>query len=251
MADNDQSKLRYDDFVSNVQPDPAKPEATIMLSGFVGRGPEGHARIYPDPTLGTWYDVPEGDIIHSMPIADSKLGGSYVWVRAAAKIKPGGAAPAATEAVQPQQAAAAGINPTPATHCFICPPHTQVLYCPTQPVVCNIQPTPTVQTHCFICPPHTQVLHCPTHPIACNLQLTPTGPWTACGTCPPDTALCPQGAQQRAAMAAPGDGVPTFMAACFGPTFALTMGTACPTVGTCPTATVCLNFNGVFTPFGR
>src|SRR3982074_2053799 len=106
MADNDHSKIRYDDFISNVQPDPAKPESTIMLSGFVGRGADGHARIYPDPTLGTWYDVPEGDIIHSAPIADSKLGGSYVWVRAAADIKPGSAAPAATEAVQPQAAAA-------------------------------------------------------------------------------------------------------------------------------------------------
>ena len=68
MADNDKSKIRYDDFISNVQPDPAKPESTIMLSGFVGHGPEGHARIYPDPTLGTWYDVPEGDILHSQPI---------------------------------------------------------------------------------------------------------------------------------------------------------------------------------------
>ena len=115
MADNDHSKIRYDDFISNVQPDPAKPESTIMLSGFVGRGPEGHARVYPDPTLGTWYDIPEGDILHSMPIADSKLGGSYIWVRASSEIKPGSAAPQATEA--PQQAAAVGMFPTPATVC--------------------------------------------------------------------------------------------------------------------------------------
>jgi hypothetical protein len=124
MADNDTSKLRYDDFISNVQPDPAKPESTIMLSGFVGRGPEGHARVYPDPTLGTWYDIPEADVLHSIPIADSKLGGSYIWVRASSEIKPGSAAPAATEAeaVQPQQAAAVGMNPTPRTHCFVCDP---------------------------------------------------------------------------------------------------------------------------------
>jgi hypothetical protein len=150
MADNDKAKLRYDDFISNVHPDPAKPESTIMLSGFIGHGPEGHARIYPDPTLGTWYDVPEGDVVHSTPIPDSRLGGSYVWVRASAQIKPGSAAPpaaagggnqppaAAVEAVwtniatrcicaaQPAaaapQAAAAVMQPTPATHCFICPP---------------------------------------------------------------------------------------------------------------------------------
>src|SRR5258707_10028868 len=121
MADNDQSKIRYDDFIGSVQPDPAKPESTIMLSGFVGHGPEGHARIYPDPTLGTWYDIPEGDILHSTPIADSKLGGSYVWVRASSEIKPGSAA-AEAEAVQPQQAAAVGMNPTPRTHCRVCNP---------------------------------------------------------------------------------------------------------------------------------
>src|SRR4030088_105467 len=110
MADNDKPKFLYDDFIGNVQPDPAKPESTIMLSGFVGHGPEGHARIYPDPTLGTWYDVPEDDVVHSIPISDSKLGGSYVWVRASSDIKPGSAAPTATEteAVQPPQAAAVG-----------------------------------------------------------------------------------------------------------------------------------------------
>ena len=43
--------------------------------------------IYPDPSLGTWYDVPEADVVHSMAVPDSKLGGSYVWVRAAADIK--------------------------------------------------------------------------------------------------------------------------------------------------------------------
>jgi len=89
-----------------------------MLSGFVGHGPDGHARVYPDPTLGTWYDIPEGDILHSMPIAESKLGGSHIWVRAGAQIKPGSAAPQATEALQ--QVAAVGMNPTPATHCFVC-----------------------------------------------------------------------------------------------------------------------------------
>ena len=76
MADKNQSKIRYDDFVSKVQADPANPQATIMLAGFAGRGPEGHVRIYPDPALVNWYDVPEADVVHSQPIADSALGGS-------------------------------------------------------------------------------------------------------------------------------------------------------------------------------
>jgi hypothetical protein len=182
MADNDTSKIRYDDFISSVQPDPAKPEPTIMLSGFIGHGPDGHARVYPDPTLGTWYDIPEGDILHSLPIADSKLGGSHIWVRANAQIKPGSAAPQAAAA--PQQAAAVGMNPTPATHCFVCDPKAA-------PV---LQPTPTVQTHCFICPAHTQAVHCWTAPAVCDTMQMPT-PATRCFICPPvnqtPATVCP------------------------------------------------------------
>jgi hypothetical protein len=184
MADDDQAKVRYDDFVSKVQVDPANPQATIMLAGFVGRGTDGQVRIYPDPTLGSWYDVPEADIVHSTPIADAKLGGSYVWIKISAEIKPGGSAAAAPQAapqaaVAPQAAAAPQLMPTPATHCFICPPLTadcqvQSLHCHTQPVVCDTQPTlatvctqnchPTLHSHCFICVPITQL------PAQCQIQ---------------------------------------------------------------------------------
>jgi hypothetical protein len=181
MADNDTSKIRYDDFISSVQPDPAKPESTIMLSGFVGHGPEGHARVYPDPTLGTWYDIPEGDIIHSMPIADSKLGGSYIWVRASSEIKPGSAASAATEteAVQPQQAEAV-VNPTPRTHCHVCNPPN---------AAAGIAQLPTPATHCFICPPHT--LNCS---LLCQAAAAPGAmalPHSAATVC--TQILCTQG----------------------------------------------------------
>jgi hypothetical protein len=37
MAEQTGSKLRYDDFIANVIPDPAKVEPTLLLSGFVGR----------------------------------------------------------------------------------------------------------------------------------------------------------------------------------------------------------------------
>ena len=169
MVDNDKSKICYDDFIGYVQPDPAKPESTIMLSGFIGRGPEGHARIYPDPTLGAWYDVPEDDVIHSIAIPDSKLGGSYVWVRASAQIKPGSAAggtgdgAAAAPAGVPQQPV--GIAPTPATHCFICPPpaggplqNTHILctqglatFCGCTPGIDCKGPPGNVQTQAPIC----------------------------------------------------------------------------------------------------
>jgi hypothetical protein len=196
MADNDQSKIRYDDFVNNIQPDPAKPEPTIMLSGYVGHGPEGYVRVYPDPTLGTWYDLPVADVVYSMPVPDSKLGGSHIWVRPSADIKPGSAEPAA----QPQAMAAAAApqvapqpTPTVQTHCFICPPPHL-----TQAAVCQIQPTPTVQTHCFVCPPHQTLatvctqIQCPTHPFPCGETLLPT-PQTHCFVCPPHTQAinCP------------------------------------------------------------
>jgi len=244
MADNDQPKVRYDDFVSKVQSDPANPQATIMLAGYSGRGPDGHVRIYPDPTLGKWYDVPEADVVHSQPIPNSELGGSYVWIKSSAAIKPGSSAPAP----QPQAMAAVAPNlqptptavtlcpdcvphntlatvctqhlcqPTPATHCFICPPltqapgcaqpYTQQVHCPTQPVVCDTRTIltqigcPPQSLHCPSAPVVCDTLHtvatvctqagCPTHPLACPVVTNPP----VCGIVPP-TLVC--GAQQQGA----------------------------------------------------
>ena len=103
------SALRYDDFIANIHTDPAKPEATIMLAGFIGHGAEGEVRIYPEASLSHWYDVAEDDVVHAMPVPEAKLGGSYVWVRANAPIKPGAAAAAAgTGAAAAPQAAMPG-----------------------------------------------------------------------------------------------------------------------------------------------
>ena len=181
MAEKKQSKLRYDDFVANVQPDPGKPVSTTMLSGFVGRGQEGHARIYPDPSLGTWYDVPEDDIVHSAPIADSKLGGSHVWIKADAQIKPGSAAATAAAA---QPAVAITPQPTPATHCFICPPPHQTLatIC-TLPVVCQPHLTPAT-----ICTLHGVCLPPPTPHCTPGCPPPPPTPASMCIICPQNTA---------------------------------------------------------------
>jgi hypothetical protein len=118
------SKLRYDDFIVNVIPDPAKVEPTLLLSGFVGRG-EGEAtvRIYPEPSLNKWVDVPEADIVHSMPIPDSPLGGSHVWVKRSAGIRP-----AATEPGTGKPPA----DPEPTPPSIIC---ATEIFCPTQ-VLC-------------------------------------------------------------------------------------------------------------------
>jgi hypothetical protein len=205
MADNDTSKIRYDDFISSVQPDPAKPESTIMLSGFVGHGPEGHARVYPDPTLGTWYDIPEGDILHSIPVAESKLGGSHIWVRASAQIKPGsapggtggGAEEALAAAAQP--AAGIALQPTPATHCFICPPHTQNC---TPATIC------TLHGHC---PPAGAAPAAMPHTVAtvCTQVLCTQGLATFCGCTPGIDCNAPPGNVQTQAPICT-QGFPTF-----------------------------------------
>ena len=210
MAEN---PIHFDDFIANVQPDPAKPEATILLFGYVGHGADGEVRVYPDPTLGTWYDIPAADIVHSMAAPDTKLGGSYVWVRAGAQIKPGstdttaqvpapdaGAGPGAAAAAAPaapqpftigQGCAQQGVHPTPtaqptpATHCFICPPltqppgchpqthqfpctetcHTLPVMCPSPPALCTHQLACQQQTHQFPC---TET--CNTLPVMCQPQ---------------------------------------------------------------------------------
>jgi hypothetical protein len=126
MAEQVKSRIRYDDFLAKLVPDPAKVEPTLLLSGFVGRGAaKGSVRIFPEPTLGTWYDVPEADIVHSMPIPDSPLGGSHIWVKLSAPIKPG------TAAAAPQAAGSGGDKPAPepTPPSIICA--TQ-LFCPTQ-----------------------------------------------------------------------------------------------------------------------
>ena len=221
MADNAPSKIQYDDFIANVQPDPAKPESTIMLSGFIGHGGDGVVRVYPDPSLGTWYDVPETDVVHSMAVPDSKLGGSYVWVRSSSQIKPGSAAPAAAAAAPVAQAApnftigagctficaqpGAALQPTPATHCFVCPSITQQCMQPTPTAdvtlatICTqhnfcVQPTPTAHpslaTVCTqFCPTvHVGCLTLPnncfpiTQPAVCTIAVSPNCPPPAPGT---------------------------------------------------------------------
>ena len=43
----------------------------------------------------------EGDIVQAMPVPEAKLGGSYVWVRGSAQIKPGSIAATAAAAPAP------------------------------------------------------------------------------------------------------------------------------------------------------
>jgi hypothetical protein len=124
------SNIRYDDFIAQIVPDPAKVEPTMLLSGFVGRG-EGEAtvRIYPEPSLSKWYDVPEADIVHSVPIPDSPLGGSHIWVQRSTQIKPGAVAAAASAAGTDTGTGKPPADPEPTPPSIIC---ATEIFCPTQ-----------------------------------------------------------------------------------------------------------------------
>lgn len=180
-----------DGIVAKLVSDPAAPPKTALLSGFIGASSEkGHTRVYLDPELSAWVDVPDTAILHTEPMAESvsPLGGSYVWIARDAEVVHG---PAAADAArgrffegpiadefQPQ-----GV-PTmwPCTH-WMCPPSTRdatcsTFACPTSPIAC-----------------HTRQVNCPTH-VSC-----PTGPFE----CP--TRICPSGFQCQPPVAE--RGIPT------------------------------------------
>ncbi|HEV3002383.1 MAG TPA: hypothetical protein VGW75_16695 [Solirubrobacteraceae bacterium] len=80
-----------DDFVRRIVPDPASPPNAVVLEGFVGDSDaEGHVRVYGDPSLSSWVDVPADAILHSVrrPERQSPLGGSVLWLDGGATLRP-------------------------------------------------------------------------------------------------------------------------------------------------------------------
>jgi hypothetical protein len=115
MAVKKTSRVQLDEFVSEICPDPAKCESVVMLTGFVGRGEgEGRIRVYTDANLSHWYELAEADVAYSKPIENSSIGGSHLWLRSDAKLRPGAAQAArefaAAQAV-PRAAATGMFNP--------------------------------------------------------------------------------------------------------------------------------------------
>jgi hypothetical protein len=118
---------KHDDFVDKVVADAKAPPNTLLLTGFVGKAAEdGHTRLYLDPELREYVDIPNDAILHSkaIPEGSSPLGGSFVWINRDAEVVHGssiasrfkarflegriatayGAAAAAMHAATPQQA---------------------------------------------------------------------------------------------------------------------------------------------------
>jgi hypothetical protein len=79
----------YDDFVSKIVRDPKKPPDTILLVGFLGKSSErGHTRLYFDPALSTYVEIPDSGIVYKVPIPkeQSFLGGFFVWLKVDAQL---------------------------------------------------------------------------------------------------------------------------------------------------------------------
>ena len=84
-------------FVDQVVKDPNNPPNALLLQGYLGASSEeNHVRLYLDPQLSDYVEIPEDAILHTVdaPAEQSPLGGSYVWINADAQLTHGKAGPA-------------------------------------------------------------------------------------------------------------------------------------------------------------
>jgi hypothetical protein len=75
--------LDPDSLVEALTPDDA-PEDVVPFSGFLGRGPEGHVRLFVDPELKVWFDIPVEHVVHRhrIPAERGTFGeSSMIWVK--------------------------------------------------------------------------------------------------------------------------------------------------------------------------
>ena len=83
------ARRQPDNFVSKLVPDPANPPDLIASPVTVARHPrKGSTRLYANPELSLYYDIPEGDIAFEQPVpADADpLGAVTLWVKRDSKL---------------------------------------------------------------------------------------------------------------------------------------------------------------------
>jgi hypothetical protein len=194
------------DFIARIVKDPANPPQTAMLTGYLGASSEkGHTRLYFDPSLSSYVEIPDDAILHSQDSGEAGgLGGSHVWVRRDAELiyGPAGAQRPKGKFLEgpimqahlAAGAAAAGAAqpitlPAPCGHPTLLPP------CPTPHAPCVTQ-------HCTIPPQCGPTPHAPcvtpvcTHLPACHPSVPPhchvTLPLCPTETCHPSVQIaCP------------------------------------------------------------
>jgi hypothetical protein len=78
------TKLREDEFVFQIVKDPLNPPDTMLVMAYIGRAAaDSCVRLYLDPLLSAYLDVPEDSILYyeALPRSQSPFGGHYVWVK--------------------------------------------------------------------------------------------------------------------------------------------------------------------------
>lgn len=164
-------KYKLADFVSKIVKDPNSPPNTLLLQGYLGdSSDEGHIRLYLDPQLSDYVEIPEDAILHTQEIPNATLGETYVWINQDAELTHGKAGPQRLKAkflegrLQQQYLGGAAEAqrpvapvPTPPVTLFPqqCLPHTIGIAC-----IPSLLPT-HCQTHApLLCPVSIPIFHC-------------------------------------------------------------------------------------------
>jgi hypothetical protein len=224
------------DFIAKIVKDPKNPPDTVVLTGYLGASSEDdHTRLYSDPGLGSYVEIPDDAILHSEPVAGDSLGARRVWIKRDAVLIHGPAGsqrPKGTflegPIMQAHLGAAAGgaggvgggggiftwfpICPTLQPGC---PTDLQASWGPGCP------PTPHMPCVTWICaptldcpPPPTAAVHCPPTPhkpcqftvdlrcmtMQCTAALCPSNAFgcVTVGGCQLQSAACQHGGAQVA-----------------------------------------------------
>ena len=242
--------IRFDAFVENARPDPKSTEALVLLQGYIGKSDlEGHIRVYSDPELSDFIELPEQEVCYAAPVSpeEDPLGGSRLWVRKTTVFTSGN--PNQANRVKSSflegdivQAYGDTANIPGAVLSYVLP--SKYVFC--QPTVltplCGFT---RANSPCQI--PTRLPVKCPTSPLqsqCCISKFNPPCDWPSrlqpscyrtCGiactaiplcnirteTCPPTILMCPTKA-----------GCPSVAALC--PTTACPSIPECPTFGACP-----------------
>jgi hypothetical protein len=84
MATVTKPKIQFDEFVEAARPNAADKMPLIFLQGYVGKSAAADCiRLYADPSLNDYLDIPLADIVYSQKVTDDPLGlgGSKIWIK--------------------------------------------------------------------------------------------------------------------------------------------------------------------------
>ncbi len=84
MANETRPKFHFDEFVEAARPKADDKSPLVFLQGYIGKSTAADSiRLYADPSLNDFADIPIADIVYSQKVTDDPLGlgGSKIWVK--------------------------------------------------------------------------------------------------------------------------------------------------------------------------